>query len=106
MDKDIKPASGSGAAYTKEFKLQAVDRLKRGESASALARELGVSRKLLYKWAERVEQGGPDSLHDRVGRPVVGAADELSRLQRENERLRMEVEILKKADAYFARPKR
>lgn len=106
MDKDIKSASGSGTAYTKEFKLQAVDRLKRGESASDLARELGVSRKLLYKWLDRVEQGGPNSLHDRVGRPLMGAEDELSRLRRENERLRMEVDILKKADAYFARPKR
>ena len=35
--------------FSREFKLGAVGRMQAGESPSALARELGVRRKLLYE---------------------------------------------------------
>ena len=38
------------AKYSLEFKRAAVDRLVAGESATALARELGILRKFLYQW--------------------------------------------------------
>ena len=58
--------------YGREFKLGAVARMQAGESPSALERELGVKRKLLYEWKKRVEQGGPENLRDR-GRPGARA---------------------------------
>ena len=54
--------------FSREFKLGAVERMQAGESPSALERELGVRRKLLYEWKSRVEAGGPENLRDS-GRP-------------------------------------
>ena len=47
--------------HTKEFRRTAVERLKGCDNIVALARELGVHRRLLYQWrdqAERVDGGG------------------------------------------------
>ena len=54
--------------FSREFKLAAVERLEAGESASALARELGVFRQAVERWRERVRQGGPAALGG-TGRP-------------------------------------
>ncbi|MDA1236077.1 MAG: helix-turn-helix domain-containing protein [Acidobacteria bacterium] len=54
--------------FSREFKLGAVERMRAGESPSALQRELGVKRKSLYEWKKRVEDGGPQNLRDG-GRP-------------------------------------
>jgi transposase len=45
--------------FSEEFKRQAVDRMRAGEGSSGLARELGVRRKLLYEWRDRVLAGKP-----------------------------------------------
>ncbi len=58
----------SPRVISREFKLGAVRRMQAGESPSALARELGVRRKLLYEWKQRVEEGGEANLRLR-GRP-------------------------------------
>ena len=60
--------------FSGEFKVAAVGRMQAGESPSALARELGVKRKLLYEWKKRVEAGGAQNLREsgRPG-PVPGA---------------------------------
>jgi transposase len=55
--------------FSREFKLGAVGRMQAGESPSALARELGVRRKSLYEWKQRVEQAGPQGLQASDGRP-------------------------------------
>ncbi|MCG2586910.1 transposase [Massilia sp. TS11] len=92
--------------HSKEFKLAAVSRLNEGESGSALARELGVQRNQLYKWAREVDKRGVELAFSRPrGRPPLNEENELTRLRRENERLKMENTILKKAEAYFARRK-
>jgi transposase len=99
-------ASGAkGQRHTKEFKKQAVARLKESANATALALELGVGRNQLYKWAKDLELNGPYHAFKERGRPQVNAEDELARLRRENARLELENAILKKADAYFARHK-
>ena len=41
--------------YGKEFRAQALERLKRGDNVTALANELGVDRNLLYTWRGRME---------------------------------------------------
>jgi transposase len=103
--KNLQPANaGERQVFSPEFKAQAVARLKAGASASTLARELGLRRNQLYKWSQQLAKAGNVPLKG-VGRPPVEKEDELSRLRRENERLRMENTILKKADAYFARRK-
>lgn len=53
---------------TLAFKLEALRRMEAGENVSALARDLGIKRKLLYQWRERVRALGPAGLRSR-GRP-------------------------------------
>lgn len=54
--------------FSRELKLAALNRMLGGENVSALARELGFRRKLLYKWRDQFRSGGPDALRTR-GRP-------------------------------------
>lgn len=90
-------------SYTKEFKLEAVRLLERGEkSAADLARELGIRRNQLYKWQEQVNAKGKDEAFPGHGRRA-GAEAEVARLQREVARLQEENAILKKAAVYFAK---
>jgi transposase len=89
--------------YTKEFKLEAIRLMKGSDKpASAIAMELGIRRNQLYKWAEQLEYAGESAFRGR-GRPKKEDQTEMTALKQENERPREEVEILKKAAAYFAR---
>lgn len=89
--------------YSKAFKLEAVRLLESGEkSGEQLARELGVRRNSLYKWQRELQMKGDKAFPNQPGRKSA-ADDEVARLKRENERLQEEIDILKKAAAYFAR---
>lgn len=88
--------------FTREFKLEAVRLLELGQKpATQLALELGVQRGQLYKWQAQVKAGG--ELHGGPGRPKLAEESELSRLKRELKRVTEERDILKKAQAYFAK---
>lgn len=54
--------------FSRELKVAALNRMLGGENVSALARELGFRRKLLYKWRDQFRSGGPEALRTR-GRP-------------------------------------
>lgn len=56
MDEKAKQAPRQ---FSEEFKRQAVERMRAGEGSGGLARELGVRRKLLYEWRDRVLAGKP-----------------------------------------------
>ena len=68
-----------------------------GRQVEQVARDLGVARSSLSKWkakfAEAELMAGP---HDDVHK-------ELARLRRENELLRAERDLLKKATVFFAK---
>lgn len=53
--------------FTTEFKERAAQRMGAGESASALASELGVRRKLLYEWLKAYQQDGAAGLNRKPG---------------------------------------
>ena len=90
-------------SYTKEFKAEAVRLMQcSDEPASDVARQLGVRRNQLYKWQAQLDLKGEQAFKGR-GRPRLAEQSEVTTLRNENERLREEVEILKKAAAYFAR---
>lgn len=57
--------------FDRTFKLAALARMAAGENVSALSRELGVRRKLLYQWRDTVRRGGVEALRG-VGRPCAG----------------------------------
>jgi transposase len=90
-------------SYTKEFKLEAVRLLERGDKPAAdLARELGIKRNQLYKWQKQLGARGKDDVFPGHGRRA-GSEAEVARLRLEVARLQEENEILKKAARYFAR---
>jgi transposase len=68
---------------------------------SELSVELGVSTTTLRSWLRTVPPEKPTS----SGR-VLSLEEQVRRLAKENERLREEREILKKATAFFARERR
>ncbi len=89
--------------YPVEFKLEAIRMMEGSDRPAAeIARELGLRRNQLYKWREQLQKKGDNAFSGR-GRPKKENQSELTTLRQENERLREEVEILKKAAAYFAK---
>jgi len=87
--------------YTKEFKIEAVRLIvEEGRPISEVARELGIGENLLHRWKKKSEEGKIDPFPGK-GR-LSPEDEELRRLRRENKRLRMEHEILKKAVAIFS----
>ena len=89
--------------FSKEFKLEAV---RLAESAdkpiTQVARELGIRVNQIHKWKQQLANKPIDEVFLGHGQQS-GKAAELRALQRENERLKQENEILKKAAAYFAK---
>jgi transposase len=53
---------GRWRRHKREFKKQAVERMKECDSTTALARELDIERKLLYVWKYQFE-GRPEARH-------------------------------------------
>jgi transposase len=89
--------------FTKEFKLEAVRLLETGDQTGiAVARELGIKRNQLYKWRDELSTKG-ESAFNGPGRRPSDQGDQVAQLKKENARLKEELEILKKAAAYFAR---
>ena len=87
-------------SFTREFKAQAVKRLlDGGKGLSEAATELGVSTGQLSSWrAEHLATGSAEALAARKAEQA-----ETQRLKREVKRLEEEVEILRKAAAFFAK---
>lgn len=86
-------------AYTAEFKELAVKRVNAGQSVGSLARELGLIEQTLRNWVTAAKAG---KLNGAGAKPVTPEQMELSRLRSDNMRLKRELEIIKKAAAYFA----
>lgn len=86
-------------SYPREFRERAIELvIVAGRPISHVAKELGVSQTGLQRWVSQARVDGGD-------RPGVTTDDraELVRLRRENRRLELENEILKRAAAYFAK---
>ena len=86
--------------YTAEFKELAVKRVKSGQTAGAVAKDLGLTDQTLRNWVKAAAAGKLNGAGTKV---VTPEEMEFSRLRAENIRLARENEILKKATAYFAR---
>lgn len=96
--------------FTPEFKRQAVALFESsGRKVAAVAAEIDVSETVLRHWIGQFGAGAaPSPAASRAG-PGLSLADqaaEIARLRRENERLRMERDILKKAALILGDQKR
>jgi transposase-like protein len=90
-------------SFSREFKLRAVQRIEAGENISALAREVGIKRTILYRWRDAWRLGGADALRLK-GRPskaealtlaaargVAGKANDLAEARWQIEQLQRKV---------------
>jgi transposase len=90
--------------FTREYKLEAIRLVKKGQSVAKVAAALGIRPDMLRTWKHQVE--GNDSGEKEVFRGhgrVTSQEQELRRLRGELERVTEERDFLKKAAAYFAK---
>lgn len=84
--------------FTDEFKREAVRLVQTsGRTVGQVAADLGIGHSTLGKWLTRHREA------DLLAGPHEDTAKELARLRKENEILRAERDLLKKATAFFAK---
>ena len=90
--------------YTREFKLEAVRLVQKGNPAVRVAEQLGIRCDMLRHWRQQVESNelGETEVFPGKGR-VANAEQEVRRLRQELELVTQERDFLKKAAAYFAK---
>lgn len=89
-------------SFTPEFKAEIVELCQRGDrSIGEVSRDFDLTETAVREWVRQaeVDAGDRDGL-------TSAEREELSRLRRENRRLREDVEILKRATAFFAKETR
>jgi transposase len=90
--------SKTSKRYTPEFRRQMVELVRAGRKPGELSREFGPTPWSISLW---VKQADRDAGRGDGGLTTNERA-ELTRLRRDNKRLKMEREILAKAAAWFA----
>ena len=89
-------------SFTPEFKAEIVEACSRGDrSIGQVARDFDLTETAVREWVRQadVDAGRRDGL-------TTAEREELAQLRRENRRLREDVEILKRATAFFAKETR
>lgn len=87
--------------FSAEFKQDAVRLvLDQGLPVARAARDLDVAESALGRWVAKARQDGPEVLS---GADLTSEQQELQRLRRENQVLKQERDLLKKAAAFFAK---
>ena len=89
---------GTRVAYTPEFREQILALVRAGRPPNELAREFEPSGETIRQWVKQAEL----DTGERTDGLTTDEKAELSQLRKENKRLRLEREILKKAAAWFA----
>ena len=89
-------------SFTPEFKADIVEQCRKGDrSIGQVARDFDLTETAVREWCRQADV-------DDGQRPGSTSADqqELAQLRRENRRLREDVEILRRATAFFAKETR
>jgi transposase len=90
-------------SFTPEFKAEIVDLCQRGDrSVRQVARDFDLTETAVREWVKQAER---DSGTRGDGLSST-EREELAQLRRDNRRLREDVEILKRATAFFAKETR
>ena len=94
--------------YTEEFKAEAV-RLALTTGGNAAAKRLGIPQSTMTNWVRRSRDGAVAPVAGAavpIKRPVTELEAENARLRRELASAKLDLEIVKKAAAYFAKESR
>lgn len=90
--------------FTPEFKAEIVEQCQRGDrSVGQVARDFDLTETAVREWVKQAER---DAGTRADGGLTTAERDELNELRRDNRRLREDVEILKRATAFFAKETR
>src|SRR5512135_1306846 len=104
-----KKAAVPNRQYTEEFKTETV-RLAQSIGGNAAAKRLGVPQSTVTNWVRRSREGASagsvEGAAVPVKRPVSELEAENARLGRELASAKVDLEIVKKAAAYFAKESR
>ena len=88
--------------FDASFKLQVVEMVRsQGLSIGQVCKDMNLGETALRRWVAQVEAeqlGQPG-----IGKPLTADQQRIRQLETENRQLRGDVEILKKASAFFAR---
>jgi transposase len=89
--------------YTEEFRREAVRLMETsGKPIAQIARDLDVNDSVLYRWRDVYGQTGQQPGSRANGHSAAELEAEVKRLQRENNLLRQERDVLKKAISIFS----
>jgi transposase len=90
-------------SFTPVFKAEIVELCQRGErSVGQIARDFDLTETAVREWLKQTERDAGT----RTDGLTTSERDELAALRRENRRLREDVDILKRATAFFAKETR
>jgi len=90
--------------YPPEFKREAVALTQLPNAVvEEVARNLGIPSGSLHRWIRAEKEKGALAFPGQGKQALTAEQAEIQRLRKENEQLRMEREILKKATAFFAK---
>lgn len=96
-------------SFSDDYKRQAVDLVtSSGRSVTSVAKELNLRDSVLRRWVDQYRSKPTAAAQRSITQAPLMSADqasEIAQLRRENERLRMERDILKKSIAIFAGPR-
>jgi transposase len=113
---------GKNRQFPTAYKLKAIKRVERGEGVLPVARELGISRKILHNWMKVWKVHGPEGLNRKPGpkpgprklKPLPTYDDKRSALTRANARItelerlvgrqQMDIDFFRKALRALERP--
>ena len=96
-------SNAQARSFSRAFKLDVVRRMEAGENVSALSREVGVKRTILYRWRDAWRLGGEAALRlkgrpskaaavsMRLARGVAGKADDLAEARWQIDQLQRKV---------------
>jgi transposase len=83
--------------HSKAFRKQAVELLLTGKTLRELAPDLGISAMTLQRWKEEYLLDLSEQPADIANLPPLKMQQELQHLRKENQKLKLQQEILKKA---------
>ena len=90
-------------SFTAEFKAEIVELCQRGDrTVGQVAKDFDLTETAVREWLKQAERDDGT----RTDGLTTSEKDELAQLRRENRRLREDVEILKRATAFFAKETR
>ncbi len=91
-------------SFTPEFKADIVERCRRGDrTAGQVAKDFDLTETAVRQWVKQAER---DNGSRADGGLTTQEREELAVLRRDNRRLREDVDILKRATAFFAKETR